>query len=89
MSESKKLFNSYATFVRFVDKKIFAIGKRQSLLHILDPDLTILEVVDYQFEEEITVLQSSSSHVAIGEKDGQVTIFDKDGNFVMVSYFRP
>ena len=93
MLKSKKLFNnSYqqnnATRVQYADNKIFAIGYYAARLHILDLALTTLKVVDHQFEKTITVMKSTNSYVGIGEESpGNVTIFDHNGNRVLVSFF--
>ena len=92
MLKSKKLFNNSgqwknATLVAYADNKIFAVGKKEARLHILDLELNILKVVDHQFVKGITVMKSSNSFVAIGEYGGNVTVFDKNGRRVLVSYF--
>ena len=92
--KSTKLFNNSeqwknATFVKYANKKIFAIGKSNARLHILDLKLNTLKKVDHQFEREITAMESSSSFVAIGEACGNVSIFDNNGDLILVSHFWP
>ena len=92
MLKSKKLFSnseqSYnATLVQYVDNKIFAIGRSEARLHIVDLELNVLQVVDYQFTKNISVIKSSNLYVAIGDIAGNVTVFEKVGNLVLVSYF--
>ena len=72
--------------------KIFAIGRENAKLHILDLELTTLKVVDHEFGGMISVMETSSKYVAIGQgryySASVVTVFDKNGNHVLVSYFR-
>ena len=91
--KSKKLFNNSeqcknATLVQYADNKIFAIGHREARLHILDLKLRTLKVVDHKFEEWINVMKSSNLYIGVGEEThGNVTVFDHNGNRVLVSYF--
>ena len=89
MLKSKKLFKKTPTFVGYADNKIFAIGKGEFRLHILDLELTIMKVVDHQFDEGtgISFMKVSDSYVATGQFGGNVTVFDHNGNRVVVSYF--
>ena len=50
--------------------------------------LKTLKKVDHIFERKISVMTSSNQYVAIGEfNSGIMTVFDFEGNFVLVSYF--
>ena len=96
-SKSRKIFNNSeqtvpswknATFVRYVNGKIFTIAKFESQLHILDLELNTLKVVDHQFKGQISVMESTTSFIAIGECHFEnVTVFDNNGNHVLVSNF--
>ena len=92
MLNSKKLFSNSdqdknATLVQYANEKIFAVGRAESQLHVLDLELNVMKVVDHQFEETISVMVSTGSYVAIGESNGSVTVFDNKGNHVLVSKF--
>ena len=64
----------------------FAIGREESKLHILSMILRNLKVVDYEFNAAIWVLVASDSYVAVGDESGCVTIFNHDGDLLLVSY---
>ena len=90
--KSKKIFNNAeqwknATLVSYAGNKIFAVGRFEARLHILDLALNTLKVADHQFEERISVIKSSEPYVAIGEYIGNVIVFDHNGKRVLVSYF--
>ena len=91
--KSKKIFNNAeqtknATLVAYAGNKIFAVGRSEARLHILDLALNTLKVADHQFEKSIRVIKASGSHVAIGEySSGNVVVFDHNGNRLLVSYF--
>ena len=91
--KSKKIFNNAeqwknATLVSYAGNKIFAVGRFEARLHILDLELNTLKVADHRFEGNISVIKPSRSYVAIGEySSGNVVVFDRNGNQVLVSYF--
>ena len=92
--KAKKLFNNFeqsynAALVQYGGNKIFAIGEEHARLHILDVELNISKVVGHQFEEWISAMASSKSYIAVGEHfpSASVTVFDHNGNLVLVGYF--
>ena len=89
--KSRKLFNNSeqsnnATFVRYANNKIFAVGYREAKMHILDLELKTLEVVECKLGRT-RVLAASENFVAIGEWYGRVIVFNHNGDRVLVSYF--
>ena len=82
-------FVANATFVRYANNKIFAIGRYDTKLQILNSPLypDTLKVVDHEFDDWIRVLVASDNYVAIGDESGNVTIFNHNGDRVLVSYF--
>ena len=94
MLKSRKVFNNSeqwknATFVRYAANKIFAIGRYDTKLQILNSPLypDTLKVVDHEFDDWIRVLVASDNYVAIGDESGNVTIFNHNGDRLLVSYF--
>ena len=75
------------TYVRYANKKIFAVGWDEAKLHILDMELKTLKVVQHEFEEWISVMAADNQYVAIGECGPDVTVFDHEGNVLLVCYF--
>ena len=89
---SRKVFNNSdqrynATRVRYANNKIFAVGLYKAKLHILNLELKTLKIVDHDFNDETYVLVASDNYVAIGDYSGNVTVFDHNGNLLLVSYF--
>ena len=74
-----------ATFVKYANNKIYAIGYCDSMLTILDLELNTLKIIDHKFEGRISVLTVTDEYVAVGEWFGNVTVFNKSYNLVLVS----
>ena len=88
--KTKKIFNNAeqwknATFVKYANNKIYAIGFRDSRLTILDLELNTLKIIDHKFEGTISVLTVTDEYVAVGDYSHNVTVFDKNYNRVLVS----
>ena len=92
-SKSRKIFDHsdqtlIATFVEYANNKIFAAGRNKAKLLILDLNLTILKVVDHQFNNYVETIKATSSYIAVGQIYGYVSVFNHDGNLILVSYNR-
>ena len=88
--KTEKVFNNAnqkdnATLVKYANNKIYAIARDDSMLTIMDLELKTLKVIDHKFENEISILTATETYVAVGDKDGNVTVFDKNYNLVLVS----
>ena len=74
-----------ATFVKYANNKIYAIARSDSMLTIMDLELNTLKVIDHKFENQIKILAATDKYVAVGEENGNVTVFDDNYNLVLVS----
>lgn len=83
--KSRKVLDG-KTFVRYANNKIFAVGAYSNGLHILDLQLTTLKVVQHKFKGAIFTMETSGDIIAFGEGGGNVTVFNNNGEIVLVSY---
>ena len=51
----------------------------------MDLELNTLKIVDHKFKREIKFLTATDKNVAVGDYYGNVTVFNKDYNLVLVS----
>ena len=58
-------------------------------MHVLDLKLDTLYAIELSSNElkDIEVLAASENYVAVGDGEGHVTVFNHNGNRVLVSYF--
>ena len=81
-----------ATRVKYNGHKIYAVGRQQGKLTVLNMDLETIKVVDHASVGSIEVLVVTEKYVAVGDalnigdiQIGYVNVFDKDGRRVLVS----
>ena len=74
-----------ATHVQYSDGRIYAIAQDSSLTQ-LDLDLEVQKVLGQKVEKRIHALVASSDYVAFGGYNDKVTVYDKTGDLVLVSY---
>ena len=89
---SKKVFNNSeqkksATRVVYANNKIYTLGLQEAQLTVMDVNLEVIKVIDHEFGSSIWELAASEKYVAVGEIQGNVTVFDDSGNVVLVSHF--
>ena len=84
---SKRVFDN-ATIVKYINNKIYAIGRRHAKLTVLNMNLETTEFFDYQSAGSIMVLVATDKYVAVGDSFGYVNVFDNDGSMVLVSCVR-
>ena len=70
-----------------MNNKIYAVGRQGAQLTVMDVNLEVLKVIDHKFGRSIWAHAASEKYVAVGESDGNVTVFDDNANRVLVSYF--
>ena len=85
-----KLFSSSnqaknATHVKYSDGRIYAIAENSSLTQ-LDLVLEVQKVLGQKVEKRIHALVATSDYVAFGGYYCNVTVYDKTGDLVLVSY---
>ena len=87
---SKRIFTSSKqwnnrTLVKYINRKIYAISYRHSKLTVMNMNLKVIKVFDYEFRRGVCLLVASQKYVAVGDLEGRVIVFDGNGNLVLVS----
>ena len=74
-----------ATHVQYSDGKIYAIAENSSLTQ-LDLVLEVQKILGQKVDKKVNALVATSDYVAFGGDYCNVTVYDKTGDLVLVSY---
>ena len=74
-----------ATLVQYVDGRIYAVAEDSSLTQ-LNMNLRIEKVLGHKIQWKSYCLVATRDYVAVGGENKKVTVYDKTGRCLLVSY---